>query len=154
MGVGRKPTPTLIKIARGTDRPCRTLPNEVNYDALQLPSGPEELDEAGRVEWERLYPQLSSRGLMTAADKALFLEWCFCVGKLHYIRQQLQNDKLIYAFKNRDGEKIPKVNPYIKAYDLFISKLLSISARFGFSPADRTRVGMPNRDTIILSRVS
>jgi len=35
------------------------------------------------------------------------------------------------------------VNPYEKLYDSYFDKMLKLCAKFGFTPADRTRINMP-----------
>ena len=160
MAKGRKKLPTVLKIVRGTARKCRILQAEVNYDEICVPAAPDELDPEAKAEWDKYFPLFKGKGLATKADLPLLLDLCFIIARLKFIRSKITNENIVYSENtgkeikvktDKGWEKrplqIPKINPYIKAYVLFIDRLYSLSAKFGMSPADRTRINMPEKFT-------
>ena len=133
--------PTMLKIAQGTAQPCRMHENEPEYDPLTNPVNLNTLDEEGRKEWDAIFPLLNERKLITEVDERLFLEWCQVISKLRFINGQITNDKLIV--KHPYLKDNWTINPMVKLYDMYFKQMITLSARFGFSPADRTRINMP-----------
>lgn len=134
--MGRYPIPTTIKIAQGTQRDDQSTPNEPTFAPISKCEGVDQLDEHGVKEWNRIFPLLNERGLATQADEVALLEWCFLVSKLRFVRSKITNDTLVV------GERL-SVSPYLKVYDSLFDKMLKMCAKFGFTPADRTRINMP-----------
>lgn len=128
--------PTALKVIQGTDRADRQQPNEPTYAPLSATAGLDQLDEVGMKEWNRIYPLLHERGLATQADEVALLEWCFLVARLRFVRSKITNDTLVV------GERL-SISPYLKVYDSLFDKMLKMCAKFGFTPADRTRINMP-----------
>lgn len=143
--MGRTKTPTNIKKLRGTLQPCRTIKLEVVFDELESAKAPDELDEEGKKEWDRIFPILKSRGLITKVDYQMLLNYCFIVSRMKYVRGKILNEDIIYYEMNAAMQKVPKVNKYITAYKDFFSQMVALSARFGFSPADRTKINLPKQ---------
>ena len=133
--------PTLLKISQGTFSADQAHENEPEYDPLTNPVNLNTLDEEGRKEWDAIFPLLNERKLITEVDERLLLEWCRVISKLRFINGQITNDKLIVRHPYlKDNWAI---NPLVKLYEMFFNKMIILSARFGFSPADRTRINMP-----------
>lgn len=134
--------PTALKIARGTDQPCRLKENEPKFDPIVSPVNLDLLDEDGLREWKRIFPLMSERGLATEVDEHGLLEWCYVISKLRFLHSRINNENMIIE-KNQQAGKNFAINPYIKLYDLYFEKMLKLSGKFGFTPADRTRINMP-----------
>ena len=133
--------PTMLKISQSTFRADQSHENEPEYDPLTNPVNLNTLDEEGRKEWDAIFPLLNERKLITEVDERLFLEWCQVISKLRFINGQITNDKLIVRHPYlKDNWTI---NPMVKLYDMYFKQMIILSARFGFSPADRTRINMP-----------
>jgi len=135
--------PTIVKIRQGTDRADRINKNEPAYEPLHNPQCLNELDEEGRKEWDKIYPLLMGNGLATEADERLLVEWCRIISKLKYLNDKITNETMVVK-KNQTAGLNFVINPYIKLYELYFNKMILLSAKFGLSPADRTRIGMPS----------
>lgn len=139
--MGRYPIPTVIKIAQGTQRDDQSTPNEPTFDALSS-DAPKWLDENGVAEWNRIHPLMKERGLATEADLITLSEWCKIISKLRYLETVTRNEDMV-TDKNMAAGINRVVNPYEKLYDSYFDKMLKLCAKFGFTPADRTRINMP-----------
>ena len=124
-------------------QPCRVLPMELVFEELDSPEAPKELDKEGKAEWNRIYPILKSKKLITKPDLQLLISYCWIVSRMKYIRKEVTNKKIIVFEHNSQGDKVQKVNKYISAYKDMFNQMVTISARFGFSPADRTKINLP-----------
>jgi len=119
----------------------------VVFEELSSPTAPAELDQEGKKEWDRIYPILKSRGLITKPDYQMLLNYCWIVSMMKFIRSEINHDNVILFEKNAVGQKVQKLNKYITAYKDFFTQFTAISARFGFSPADRTKINLPKNPT-------
>src|SRR5688572_5662409 len=79
---GRKPIPTVLKIARGNPgkRPLNhDEPQMERPESLRAPSG---LKGAGLREWQDQAQQLADRGVLTDADLTAFEDYCRALTEL------------------------------------------------------------------------
>lgn len=76
--------PHALKVAAGTDQPCRRGPPPVALPAIsELPFAPDWLANAHAVkEWDRLGPILVANGLLTEGGLSAFGTLCSLHGKL------------------------------------------------------------------------
>lgn len=141
MAKGRKRLPAKIKAIRGTLQPCRTLPNEVDYAVLDDVTPPEMLDAIGKKEWIRIVKILKDKRIITEADVFALIQYCHAYSLQIQIIEKVRFENLI--MKDKAGG--PLVNPYQREFYKLNNVFNSISARFGFSPADRTKILMPEK---------
>ena len=134
--------PTVLKIAHGTYRADRVQPNEPTFEPIPEGTCPEWLSDVGKNEWNRLFPLLKERGLATDADLMLLSEWCRIISKLRYLDSVTKDEDMVQEKKATAGI-IDVINPYEKLYDSYFDKMIKLSAKFGLSPADRTKINMP-----------
>jgi P27 family predicted phage terminase small subunit len=133
--------PTIVKIANGTDRADRLPVNEPIFNPI-IEADIDALDEFGKKEWDRIFPLMKERGLATEADLFGLMEWCRVVAKMRYLATKCTNEDMVVS-KNMAAGINQVVNPYEKLYDSYFDKMLKLCAKFGFTPADRTRINMP-----------
>ena len=119
------------------NRGHRPIPNDVpSYPAFDVVSPPDDLSEGARREWLRVAPLLSEYGLLTAADLALFRQYCQTVDDLTQARAEVDRDGAFY----RDGAGIIRQNPASRAVLALSRELRALGAAFGLSPESRSRV--------------
>jgi P27 family predicted phage terminase small subunit len=135
---GRKPVPTVIKEARGTNRADRGVKNEAAFPVPgRMPSPPKGLTDDGEALWRSLGKILLDAGLFSAGD-ALALEM-LCVS---YERYKIAN-RSIGANLTNPSKKNPDVyiqNPLLSISNKAWEQIYKLLAQFGLTPAERTRV--------------
>lgn len=134
-GGGRKPLPSAVKRARGTERPGRRNPNEPQPRAL-LPKPPKFLsDEAKRV-WQQMAPKVYSAGLLTELDVLAFTLLCVAWGDFVEAQEKIPlHGKVIMGPGGAPGP-----SPYVTLGNKAVEQLMRLLTEFGMTPSSRTRV--------------
>lgn len=136
---GRKPTPTVLKIARGNPGKRALNLNEPQPDSLDM-ACPEELaDPDARREWDRVIVPAIRRGQITADDRTFAVAHCELWGTWRsQIAEAAKHAHIVSAGKN----KYPMPNPARTMANKTLMLLAKVDAELGFSPTSRTRVGV------------
>jgi P27 family predicted phage terminase small subunit len=130
---GRKPVPTVVKLARGNPGKRPINRDEPCPDALE-PACPEELsDTEARTEWERTIVPAAVRGHITASDRVFAIAHCELWAAW---RSQLA-DAARLAPVNA-SQYCPNPAQIMSNKTLLI--LAKIDAELGLSPTSRARV--------------
>jgi P27 family predicted phage terminase small subunit len=135
--VGRRPTPTGLKILRGNpgkrslNRREPTPPTDE-----KLPEAPAHLTEAARAEWERVVPDLAGCGLLTRIDHVALVGYCATWGRVLELEKDLTTEKVV--LKTKKG--YPVLNPTFTALQSELKQLRSFLTEFGMTPASRSRI--------------
>ncbi len=142
-----KPKPTVLKILEGN--PGRRPLNKNEPKPPLITSGcPEWLSDKAKEEWARAAPILERLGLLTEADRAVFILYCQTYGKWVEAEKFLKEKGTTYAYprKDKDGNTIsvymapfPQVSIARQCAEL-ITKLC---AEFGMTPSSRCRMSLP-----------
>ena len=131
---GRKPTPTAMKLVKGT-RPGRVNLQEPVF-AGAVPDPPDFLGAIGLAEWERITGLLEDAGVLTPGDWDQVAAYCFEHEKVWGLR-------LLVA---EEGEVVtgatggPIRNPNGTALDSASKRLHQARLELGLSPVARSRV--------------
>lgn len=140
---GRKPTPTQLKVVKGTFRKDRAPAAEPQVPA-SMPTPPPHLSEPARGEWARVCRELYNLGVMTELDRAALGAYCQAYGRW------VQAEEALARFAARDpathgimmkttaGNAIQ--NPLVGAANKAMSDMVRFAAEFGLTPAGRARV--------------
>jgi phage terminase small subunit len=129
MPAGRPPKPTALKVLHG-DRADRINTREPVPDAQPV-EPPFKLTQAAQRVWDRLAPDRISKGVLTAWDVDAFAEFCEAV--------------VILRAKRRASKARPapgQASP-MSEYRAALGIVSSLGSRFGWTPADRSRLVMP-----------
>jgi P27 family predicted phage terminase small subunit len=137
---GPQKTPTKILQLRGSRR-GKERPDEVDYGS-EPPDCPKELVGEARREWHRQMACMQAIGLVAPVDRALLA--AFCEAWAEFIRlvqeiHQLSRKEGLAGYKKAIDMKLVKVK------DQAAARLIRLAGEFGFSPAARTRVKMPEK---------
>ena len=134
-----------LKVLHGTERRYINRHEPRPDPLLSPPEAPKHLQGDARSAWKRLAPQLHAKGLLTSWDLALFEAYCTAY-QLHRVAQrELEADG--GAVTVRYGGRRAK-HPALQIIRDAAATMLSISKRFGLTPADRAdiRVQEPEKD--------
>lgn len=129
---GRPATPNHLKVLQGVDE------NRLNRDE-PVPSGladafapPEDLSEAAQAVWRRLAPDLVDKKVLTRWDVDLFAAYCTAKAQYDACRTLMGSQ---YTVEGSMGQMVK--SPYWVEMNEALQQMLRLSARFGFTPADR-----------------
>lgn len=164
--MARQRTPTALKLVKGTAQPCRTNKKEPKPQR-QIPSPPEHMSDRAKVAYGRVSVILDRMGVLTEADGLALEAMCEAYADLIEARQALRKPIAI-EIKSEDGVgKYPyevakpgevtyvtvgKSGPMARSRPEMAliadadNRLRSWMARFGMTPADRSRVSSVGED--------
>jgi P27 family predicted phage terminase small subunit len=142
---GRRPKPTRIKVLTGNPgkRPLNKYeprPNPV------VPDCPPELGPAAQREWGRLVRELSSLNMVTQLDRAALATYCGAYALWAEATEAIQ--KFGAMVKSPTG--YPMQSPYISIANRQAEIMMRIASEFGFTPASRSRISVPEQSDLPL----
>src|SRR4051794_4588403 len=113
--LGRKPTPTKLKVAAGNPGK-RPLNDREPQPAVAEPPLPAWLPQRAKAEWRRIVPELLALGLLTRIDQAALVSYCVAVAEVETATRTLEKegrvcrmpllDKLGNVLLNPDGKQV------------------------------------------------
>lgn len=145
---GPAPTPTALRLLRG-----ETRPSQINYDEPQPGTGavqpPDDISEPAMEIWNQYAPDLQRAGVLTQWDAQDFRDWCDAVVTGREAQSHLDEDGEVIEIPmtDRQGKLIGykrAVSPWWKVRMEAGARQTALSARFGMTPADRTRIRVDN----------
>jgi len=134
---GRKPKPAEIRELQGNPRrvPIPKVPKgEPIVQGLPPPSW---LDAEAKKEWRSVVAQYADMKIITRNDIALLTAWCDTWSKWLAVTKKIKG-----RFVIGDGSGA-KRNPLTTIEKDLKADLLTLAARFGFSPVDRMKLAIP-----------
>jgi len=143
MTVGRKPTPTALKLVKGNPGK-RALPKSEAVVALAEPTPPAFLCDDAKVEWGRVCSALYAAGLMTELDRAALAAYAAAYGRWaqaeRAINRMAAKDELNAALmiKTTSGNAIQ--NPLVGIANKAKADTIRYAGEFGMTPSARARV--------------
>lgn len=143
MTVGRKPTPTALKLVKGNPGKRAINKREARPDLAQ-PSPPAFLSDDAKVEWGRVIDTLYKAGLMTELDRGALAAYCQAYGRWAQAERALarmaEKDELNRALmvKTVSGNAIN--NPLVGIANKAMADMMRYAAEFGMTPSARSRV--------------
>ena len=147
MSGGQNRKPTVMKIIEGTYRKDRTVPNEPTPEVVTIPPPmPDNLNEYGQREWEKMTLELTKIGMLTTIDSSQLAAYCNEMGnywECEAARRKVRNEDL-------SEEAMDAAAMFFKNYFDMAQKHLNharaIAIQFGFTPAARTRISVPKEE--------
>jgi P27 family predicted phage terminase small subunit len=130
---GPAPTPTALKKLRGNPGK-RALPkNEPQPAPAAVSDCPPYLGAVAKAMWKRVAPELVALGLLSVLDVAQLAAYCEAFERRRSIEKEIRKTTVADAL--RQG--------LLRAAREEQALMMSIGGKFGFTPADRTRVATP-----------
>ncbi len=133
---GPKPTPTNLRIVKGTDRPSR-MNDEEPQVPVSIPEPPDHLDDDEQEEFRYMAAKLARMRVMSDCDVdalAIYSRAAIEARKAHEKVRQM--GLMVQAPKS----KTPMQNPFLSIRNTAEKKALGILTEFGMTPSSRTRV--------------
>ncbi len=147
MGKGRKPTPSHLKVVRGTERADRRNDAEPR-PTRERPSAPAHMSDRARECWGYIIGVLDSMGVLTEAD-ALAVE-LLCEARADWLdaRKEIEGagGPTYQSINQQTGAVLIKAHPAVAMRNDAARRLQSLLAEFGCTPSSRSKVGAGGGD--------
>lgn len=116
----------------------RKPPIQEDDEAIrEVRPAPDWLPPDARVEWDRVFPLLVARRILTEADIASLENYCLAVGQVR--QAQLAISQRGLTISNSRGTK---VNPAVRIQEGAINRARLLAAELGLTPVSRSRRSM------------
>ena len=141
---GRKPVPTVLKIARGNPGQ-RRLPADEPQPSTEIDLAVPAIladDPDARAEWERTAPMLHRLGLLSEADGDALILYCATFARWKQAETQLRRYGLLITAK---GNPYPMISPYLSISNKAQAQCRLLLMEFGCTPTSRSRVHLPKK---------
>jgi len=139
--MGKKPT--KIKKLEGTYRKDRAPKNEMDVpllDKVEVPSGL--INDFASSEWIKQTKILSSLDMLAETDTSILLSYCNEIGK-YFECQEILKEKGYTTVSVKTGYE--QQRPEVSIGNSALDKAIKLSDKFGFNPAARTKIEMPQK---------
>jgi P27 family predicted phage terminase small subunit len=141
---GRPPKPTATKILTGTFRKDRAPKREYQpRKTKKLPSPPSFLGKVAREEWRRVIPDLHAKGLLTVVDRGAIT--MYCQDWARWVQYEKFIDEMGATYVTENG--YPVQRPEVALAQKYQAAAAARANSFGFNPAARTRIEVPEPKT-------
>lgn len=141
-GAGKRPRPTHLKLIEGNPGKRKLNKREPQPTRGEMPSAPDFLNAAAKLEWERLAPELYRLGLLTSVDLNPLAAYCQCFGRWLQAETALAEMKDRPAsglvIKTTSGNAIQ--NPLVGTANKAARDMMRYASEFGLTPAARARL--------------
>jgi len=133
---GPKPTPTQIKIARGTLKAARKSEPEPPATGIRMPA---HLGPVAAARWAELLPIVQAMRVMTDADVEALARYCDTYEWWLAVRAKLRAEGDTYPILNDGGEiKYIAQRPEVSIAHKLATQLRQLEQDFGLNPSART----------------
>lgn len=138
-----KRTPTKIKKLQGTYEKCKSLNNEMQPPTISEGVEPPSklVNDFANDEWLRITKVLSSLNMLVETDLSLLLSYCNECGAYYESMEYIKKNGF-YQETKANGKIISS------AYTIAnrsLANMIKLSDKFGFNPAARTKIEMPEQ---------
>jgi P27 family predicted phage terminase small subunit len=148
MARGPAPTPTALKLLRGNPG-HRPINHDEPKPPVCLPDPPADMKGEALAEWLNSGPMLERLGLITEIDVRAFETYCRAWGQ--YKEAEAEVGRLGEVVKAPSG--YPIQNPYRAIANKALTRCERLWAKFGMTPADRSRVHVQKGQTAPQSKL-
>jgi P27 family predicted phage terminase small subunit len=132
-------TPTSLKALHGTTRRDRLNLNEPSPER-GAPPAPAHLTDKQREAWGRFAAQLDELGTITVADGTALEGLVYAYTQLVAAQAEIEARGITVEFRTARGGRSIRQNPAVQIAADAERRLQQWLAKFGLSPADRSRV--------------
>jgi P27 family predicted phage terminase small subunit len=139
--MGLSPTPTKLKVLRGTGRKDRGNRNEPRPEPLPAGSPPPDWISADAAEyWPELERVFSAAGLLTTLDAPALALLCEALADYLVARDTLDEAGPYYTTETENGSVMIRAHPAVSDRSEAWRRVRLALMDFGGTPAARTRV--------------
>lgn len=145
MRPGPAPQPTAMKVAKGTDRPCRKIPNEMDFQPLvKAPRAPKHFNKRAKKEWRNVCSNLIAIKMLYLVDLPQLQAYCFQVSIMQTAEIKLSTTDHVVKETNKGGHEYNTKSKWMSIYNESLDRVNKLGREFGFTPSSRTRISMLN----------
>lgn len=140
--MGRKMTPTALKVVRGNPgkRPLNEHePKPASADAEDVP---EWLSPEAQEHWPVIAAQLADAGVLTVLDRPALAQYC----EAFVIWKQAYDKVLKFGMVVKAQSGFPVQSPFLSIANQQSERMLRIMCEFGMTPSSRARVTVSKPD--------
>ena len=134
--------PTNIKKLKGTFQQCRAVENEMETSLLKASSEIDRnvfINDFAFNEWQRIFKELSSTGILMVTDITALIMLCNDVGIYMTCITIIKDKGLNSVTPNGHEQQRPEVSTMMKVKDSYFKSC----SKFGLTPTDRMKIEMP-----------
>ncbi len=142
MVVGRKPKPPALKILEGNPGK-RRIEMDIPQPDGRIPTCPPWLEEAAKVEWMRVAPELNKLGLLSRVDRSALAAYCQAYARWQAAEAVLSSEGLTYEYTNKNGSTNTTLRPEVLVAKQYLQFLRAFCTEFGLTPSSRARMVLP-----------
>ncbi len=142
MVVGRKPKPPALKILEGNPGK-RRIETDIPQPDDRIPTCPHWLEEAAKVEWMRVAPELNRLGLLTRVDRAALAAYCQSYARWQAAETILSLEGITCEYTNKNGSTNTTLRPEVLVAKQYLQFLRAFCSEFGLTPSSRARMVLP-----------
>jgi len=139
--MGRKTTPTPLKLVTGTARSDRINPDEPEVE-VKIPVPPKHLSKEANEEWRRMAPLLQDMGLISENDRAAFAMYCAAWGD--HVKAENMIRKKGHVIVTTNGNEIQ--SPWVSISNTAKLNAFKFLTEFGLTPASRSKVSVTKKE--------
>lgn len=140
---GRPRKPTQLKILQGTYQKCRANPNELKPKTGK-PKASKGLNTRVRKKYDELGYILTKMGILSEFDGPAMEILAVSLVEYEIASDWLINNSSNLRDKDKDGKFLSVYKFYVAWADGAFKRASSMLAKFGLTPADRSRVDVIN----------
>jgi len=142
---GRKPVPTVLRIARGNPSQHKIRDDEPAPSSVIDLSAPARFtdDADARAAWDELAPMLHRLGLFTEAERHALILYCATFARWQQADRHLREHGSVLTSRRN---KYPIVSPYVAIANQTLAQCHKLMIEFGLTPVSRTRVHVGKKD--------
>lgn len=128
-----RPTPTVLKIARGNPGKRPLNHNEPKPSATGATRSPAGLSPQARKRWKHVAKHLDDSGILTVLDTDALRLYCDAYARYLEANEHLQTEGMVIETRHTT-----KANPYVAILNTAADTMLKIMREFGMTPSART----------------
>lgn len=107
-------------------------------------AAPPWLSDGGRQEWDRIAPELQSMGLLTGVDASELAVYCQAYAEMVHAEAMIVE----HGYTQVSTSGLERKSPWLPIRDEAAKRLHQVALQFGFTPAARTRIEVPEREAV------
>ena len=131
---GPAPMPTELKKIEGV-RPCRINDKEPKYVPM-VGKCPGWLPERAKTELHYLVDHLEKAGVLTAADRDVFTQYCWLVAQVEDLQAEIKEHGMIHTTPKGHRQPAPEVSMLRE----FMKLKNQLAQQLGLTPSSRTKI--------------
>ena len=139
MGKGRKPTPSHLKLVKGTNRKDRENGQEPQPQRAR-PSMPAHMSDRAKEVWGYVVALLDRMGVLTEADAMALEQLCEAYADWRDARETIEAAGAYYETVNQAGGTMIRAHPAVSIRNDAARRVQSLMAEFGMTPSSRSKV--------------